>query len=329
MSKYAPSNDLEHELVGLIQTALRAISFDREAYDALALYTTARRGQGFLKLIREPLRPESLSRILGGLASFIREVTLVKESRTDSEQAVLDYMLGIERGKHGDWFGYDIDYVRNVLPGQLINTQHMALGQLRADVLKARSDFVSEVGELEGRINGHRDELKKLESGFNFVGLSHAFRQLLKTKAGERRRSFALTTFLGFAAVVIPFYVVFVWNTSLAEAVISTWSPVSVSRLVAALGAEVVVLYYFRIALRSYLLVQNQATNLELRVALCSFIEGYLDFADKAAKSNGTIAIAGFETLIFSALPASDERLPATLDGIEHIAKIVGGMKRG
>ena len=97
--------------------------------------------------------------------------------------------------------------------------------------------------------------------------------------------------------------------------------------MIALLGVEVVVLYFFRIALKSYLLARSQETNLQLRLALCSFIEGYLDFSAKASSRKADVGLQSFEALIFGNLPYDDPSLPATLDGIEQIAKILQSVK--
>lgn len=259
------------------------------------------------------------------LASFIREATLVRNTRSSSEQVVLDHFLGVDRSSEaGDWFGYSVDYVRNVLPANLFERKRSEIGQLRADLAKEREDALREAEELQARIQGHTETLRKLESGFNFVGLSHAFQSLLAKKMGDARGARNLVVLLAVMLVALP--MLLLWSGGIL--ISKEWTPVEVSRLVAVLGMEIVVLYFFRVALRSYLLLRNQVTSLELRLALCQFIEGYIDFAGRAKASKSVDAVSGFEALIFSSLPVDDGSVPATLDGVEQIAKIIESLRK-
>lgn len=329
LEKYSPPSEDARRIVALVEVALKAIIFNREEYDFLAQYTAARHGERFIDLIKDELNEEMLSRTLGLLGSFIREASLIRESRSESEQVVLDYFLGVDRDSNFDsWHGYDIDFVKNVLPARLLENQRRGLGQLRTDLEKSRSDALEEAKELELRIDGYRDQLKKVASDYNFVGLSHAFENLLSIKRSERTTSFWAMILLGLSALSLPFYLIFIQKGSLLQdAANSGWSPLSVSKLAASIGGEIVIIYYFRIALSGYLLVRNQITNLQLRAALCSFIEGYLDFSDKSAKSGRASAITAFESVIFGSLPSDDSKLPATLEGVEHIAKIAQSLR--
>jgi len=326
---HSAKNELEAQLLGLIQVALKAITFNRDEYDSLVQYTVERGGKGVLSLFAMKFDAEVLRRILSALGGFIREATLVKESRSDSEQQVLDYFLGTERNDElGEWQGYDTDYIKNVLPFQLLRQQSLGLGQLRANIEKATADSLAQTNDLESRIAGYRQELKKLESEYNFVGLSDGFRKILSGKQAQKRWNFGFTIALGSVALAIPAYLLLLKPGSfLTDAINSGWSPIAVTRLVASLGAEVVVLYYFRISLKSFLLAQTQATNLQLRLTLCQFIESYLEFANMA-KNKSSGALQAFEGMIFGPLPSGDGALPATLDGLEQIAKIAQSLRK-
>lgn len=314
----------ERQVVALIGHALKAISFHREEYDSLVSYKTRESGESFLRLAQGELDSNSLARLLVHLGSFIREATLMRESRSETEQIVLDYYLGVDRETPaGEWIGYSVDYVKTVLTFRLFERKKAEIAQLSADLARDREDAISKASELEERIQGHLQALGKLESEFNFVGLSHAFQSLLQQKRSDLRKAGALVVFLSLVALAGPL-IMFSFGTGAG----ATWTPAAVTHLVAAVGIEIVLLYFFRIALRSLLLLRNQVTNLALRLALCQFIEGYVEFAEKASAAKNSGAFSGFEALIFGSLPSDDGNIPATLEGVEQAAKIIESLRK-
>lgn len=326
LEKFSPSSEEEREVARLLRAAVKAVTFNHEEYDALATYTPDRQGKAFLQIIQQPLDLAVMRRALLFLAGFIREVTLVRESRSDSEQFVLDYFLGTSSSpSEDDWGGYHQDFLRYVLPNKLFESNYRAIEKSRTDTKKLIEDTSSQASALEQRIAGYKAELKKLESEYNFVGLSHAFKGLLDRKLTDSRLGFAVVVLLGLAAIAVPFYATY--SNAFAQAMGSGWSPSAVAKLSALAGIEIVILYFFRVALSAYLLARSQVTNLQLRVALCTFIEGYLEFAAKAQAAKATTAIAGFESLIFGGLPAGDSALPATIDGLEQITKLISAAR--
>ena len=322
LGKFSPSNESEAHAAELVRVALKAVTFNREEYDALTPYTTARHGKGLLEVLKEPIDLQTLERASLFLASFVREASLVRESRSDSEQVVLDHYLG-KYNEGDEWAGYHEDYLRYVLPNKLFESIYKSIGQARADSEELIQATEARANELESRIEGYRAELKKLESEYNFVGLSHAFNGLLREKRREGLWSLVVLSFIAALAIAVPVSFLLSEVTFFGRVFSSGWSPSSVASLLAAIGLEIVVLYFLRIVLKTYLLTRTQVTNLQLRVALCTFIEGYLEFATKAQAAKSSAAIQGFEALTFSSLPAGDSTLPPTLEGIEQLIKLI------
>ncbi len=327
IEKFSPANDGELELVRLVKAAIKAVTFNREEYDYLTPYVSARQGRALLEVMGNPLEEDVLRRALMLLACFIREATLVRESRSDSEQVVLDHFLGVAN-QGDDWEGYHEDFLKTVLPNKLFENNFKSIDRATSDSKKLVQETADKADELVARIEGYRAELKKLDSEYNFVGLSHAFKELLTQKSSEASRSFYVTVFLGAVAVAMPaLYLIGVSANLLPGLVGGDWAVSAVAQLLAVVGIELILLYFFRIALKSYLLARSQVTNLQLRVSLCSFIEGYLDFGAKAQASKAAAAIQGFESLIFSTLPSDDPTLPATLDGLDQITNLVRAIR--
>jgi hypothetical protein len=82
----------------------------------------------------------------------------------------------------------------------------------------------------------------------------------------------------------------------------------------------VVFLFYFlRVALGDMKSIQSQILQIELRMTLCQFIQNYAE-QSKALKEQNKEGFEKFESLIFSSIVSSDEKIPATFDGVEQLA---------
>ena len=88
-------------------------------------------------------------------------------------------------------------------------------------------------------------------------------------------------------------------------------------------SVEVLVLYGFRLLYQQYLFVKSELLQLNLRYSLCAFIESYMEFK----KNNKDNTVDLFEQLIFSNIISDEKKVPATVDGLESIAKIIESIK--
>lgn len=66
--------------------------------------------------------------------------------------------------------------------------------------------------------------------------------------------------------------------------------------------------------------------QLELRMTLCQFIQSYAE-KSKELKVVNKEGFEKFENLIFSSIVSSDEKIPSTFDGMEHITNFVKNFK--
>jgi hypothetical protein len=89
---------------------------------------------------------------------------------------------------------------------------------------------------------------------------------------------------------------------------------------------ELLMLYFFRIALLNYRSAKAQSLQLDLRIHLCRFIQNYATEAN-GMRTAAEKSLEKFETLIFSGIAANEETLPTTFDGLDHLAKLVKSIK--
>ena len=62
--------------------------------------------------------------------------------------------------------------------------------------------------------------------------------------------------------------------------------------------------------------------QLELRMTLCQFIQSYAE-KSKELKGYNKEGFEKFENLIFSSIVSSDEKIPSTFDGMEHVPSLL------
>ena len=68
--------------------------------------------------------------------------------------------------------------------------------------------------------------------------------------------------------------------------------------------------------------IKSQIMQLELRMTLCQFIQNYAE-KSKELKELNKEGFEKFESLIFSTIVSSDDKIPNTLDGIESLTNLV------
>ena len=92
------------------------------------------------------------------------------------------------------------------------------------------------------------------------------------------------------------------------------------------IALEVILLYFFRVVLSQFRSVKGQLLQLDLRVALCQFIQSYAEYSASIKAQDGN-ALAKFEALIFSGLVTDESGIPSTFDGAEQIANLIRSVR--
>lgn len=195
------------------------------------------------------------------------------------------------------------------------------ISQYEMTVSERTNLLTTKLNEAEERLKGYQELAKNLESHFNFAAISEAFKKLGQQK---RKELWIANTILAAAglAVLTPllfsFYsstihfggLHFVFNATLEQ----IWP-----RMLAVLPIELILIYFFRIALKSQLSLKAQLLQLQLRYSLCAFIEGYAEFTKKLENTK----LEKFEALIFSGLSPDPDNVPSTFDGMDQLVGLV------
>ncbi|MCF4987478.1 hypothetical protein, partial [Pseudomonas syringae] len=136
-----------------------------------------------------------------------------------------------------------------------------------------RNQYEAELKSREERVVELKSKLDTYKTAFNFVGLYDGFKSLRNKKGREALWGSFCLLLLGLvmlAPFLAKFYSAF---HSLPILQMDTAFYVSL------FGFELLLAYFFRVALQGYKSVTAQLIQIDLRMTLCQFIQDYADYA--------------------------------------------------
>lgn len=192
------------------------------------------------------------------------------------------------------------------------------------EAAKLKSDWDSELNQRRLHVDSIKQGLKDATSSYNFVGLVDGFRHLAKIKITERRVAFWSLIMLAFLMVLPPAsqvgYVLSHVDT------IESKKGLLIYTLPTILTIEVILIYFFRVVLAQFRSVKAQVLQLDLRIALCQFVQSYAEYSTKIKKDDPTV-LSKFEAVVFSSLVPDSEGIPSTFDGAEQLANLIKSIR--
>lgn len=173
-------------------------------------------------------------------------------------------------------------------------------------------------------VNALKDKLEEYKTAFNFVGLYKGFNNLSTEKNVEKNWALGFLIGLGLLALtpVGTEIYLFLFQTQLFK----SNANILIYSILPIVTIQIILVYFFRVALFNFKSIKAQLLQIELRKTLCQFIQSYTSYA-KEMKESDKVSLEKFENLIFSGLISNEENLPSTFDGLEQIGKIVQSIK--
>lgn len=178
--------------------------------------------------------------------------------------------------------------------------------------------------QRENNVENLSESLKKYETAFNFVGLYKGFDDLHKSKITEYRWSLGFTVTLGFLTIFPLSHRIYTHKP--LENIETNWIPYF-ANLIPYIAVTFLILYFFRINYRVMDNIKSQILQIELRKTLCQFVQDYTEFSSDAAKKSPE-TLKKFESVIFSNIVTTPEKIPSTFDGIESITNLISLAKK-
>lgn len=166
-----------------------------------------------------------------------------------------------------------------------------------------------EIKELEGRV-------QDLKSEYNFVGLSSGFNKIKEKKELELRNIEVNYKNLFGCIFIVPVII------TVLHLVTPAVFPKDLTVLFLALPfltIEMALIYFFRLSYLEAKSIRTQLVQIDLRLSLCSFIDGYVEYRKKN-NVNIDKVLEIFDSLIFSPIQTNENNIPSMFDGIEAIA---------
>ncbi|RRZ95823.1 hypothetical protein [Erwinia sp. 198] len=260
---------------------------------------------------------------------FIEEYLSEPEEFSPDYQKIRDFAReNIDKFSSGarEQVRYALQDMTTSLFKQLINGDEINL--LRDYVSAKReaeqliTDWNKDLKERQDAVENLRKTLKEQKDAYNFVGLYKGFESLGNAKNNQ----------LGWARAVLIALGVILPTVILMESLYFFFpgrklsGPYDLVGFLPAISLMVILIYYFRVALSNYNSIRSQIMQIELRKSLCQFIQSYAEYSF-TIKSKDSNLLNKFEDVIFSNIMASEDKVPSTFDGIEHLASLIGSFK--
>lgn len=184
-----------------------------------------------------------------------------------------------------------------------------------------RESAEKSITDRETRVNALAEKLETYETAFNFVGLYAGFKSLKTSKVSERRWNFFFLLVLG-AMLLFPVIIKFssVFNGSVK-------AEPDLIGLAALAGLELLLLYFFRVALQNFRSIKAQLLQIDLRMTLCQFVQSYAEYS-KGAPDGSKGLLERFEQVVFSGIVNDESAIPSTFDGLDKLAELVGKIRK-
>lgn len=183
---------------------------------------------------------------------------------------------------------------------------------------KSLSDKEAEVTRLEKSLESYKD-------AFNFVGIFEGFNKLHVKKENELWWSR-----IGLALIGCVIFGTFAYELHSIKSIIQISKVIDIPTLLAITIPFTLLifllLYFFKIILQTMRSVQSQLLQLDLRMTLCRFIQSYAEYAAEL-KAKHPEGFEKFESVIFSPLVSSDDKIPNTFDGLDQLSSVVNIVK--
>jgi hypothetical protein len=189
---------------------------------------------------------------------------------------------------------------------------------------KLKADWDAELDQRRLHVESLKQGLKEATSSYNFVGLVDGFRHLAAAKIQERRIAFWSLIALALVMMSPPVLQISYVLTHVDS--IESRKGLLLYTLPTILAVEVIIIYFFRVVLAQFRSVKAQVLQIDLRIALCQFVQSYAEYSMKIKKDDPNV-LAKFEAVVFSSLVPESEGIPSTFDGTEQIANLVKSIR--
>lgn len=272
---------------------------------------------------------------LAVLYRFVVEFDLSIKNEMSMELKLFQSYIRDNLNKFESEESMHITYARQEMCVSILKTllNHDAIGNLK-NVSAYSTQIDQKIQLWDASLNTHektvlafQNSLESHKTAFNFVGLYDGFNNLAVVK---KKELFSLRVIMCiFGLLLIAPLVAELYYLIAHQETLSSINPYFLGgTALITLSLTLLLMYFFRLVVRSTDACKAQLLQVELRKTLCRFIQSYATYS-KDIKDKNPESLAKFESLIFSGIVSSDEKLPSTFDGIDQMANFVKAMRKG
>ncbi|EMM8813169.1 MULTISPECIES: hypothetical protein [Klebsiella] len=196
----------------------------------------------------------------------------------------------------------------------------ISTAQNEAEQLKEKIEtLVNNADSSIKSLQEYDEKLKQYKSEYNFVLLSKAFSNLLKTKKAEYVTNHRSVIIFSSWLIATPLFALLnhIYNFFPVEFNLNAlfyYLPI--------LSLELLFFYFMRLYYIEGKAIKAQLLQIEQRLSLCEFIHDYVETKNNSGAEKESWSL--FEKLIFSPIQVSSENIPSLLDGASSIAELAG-----
>ena len=195
-----------------------------------------------------------------------------------------------------------------------VDNPQLLYNKMYKELATKNNEIQNTLNEYQTKADNLADFIAKQQSNLNFVGLGNAFKQLTDGKEKNKKAIIWGLGILFLLLIAIPITI---------AVILAKQEAPNFYICIPATTIEILFLYAFRLLYQQYLFVKSELLQISLRYNLCAFIESYMEFK----KDNKDNTVDLFEQLIFSNIISDEKKVPATVDGLDGIAKIIETLK--
>lgn len=196
----------------------------------------------------------------------------------------------------------------------------ISTAQNEAEQLKEKIEtLVNNADSSIKSLQEYDEKLKQYKSEYNFVLLSKAFSNLLKTKKSEYATNHKNITIFSMWLIATPLLTLLnhIFNIYPVEFNLN-----ALFYFLPILSLELLFFYFMRLYYIEGKSIKAQLLQIEQRLSLCEFIHDYVETKNNSGAEKESWSL--FEKLIFSPIQVSSENIPSLLDGASSIAELAG-----
>ncbi|WP_417797442.1 hypothetical protein [Terasakiella pusilla] len=343
--RYLPSGE-EYPNTRLLREYFNEISIDPELFEQNAKLIIEWKGRTFLSFVLGDVSSENIEAVLS-FFGFVAHENYLRMGRTKSHAAreLIELFdehnenISIEKRR-------ELSRTLRQLTLEIAKESYVAAEQKQKDtensIQAAKTEIEKdlkltlqnteeEANQLSTKIEGwkeyleaHQAKLNDVKSNYNFVGLSKGFHDIEGKKRQGRRWLLGFLIAMGAITVAVPIFSI-LDHLDLGTDAKTSWTLEDALKIGPLLfSIEIICIYYFRILLKNYSSMSAQIVQLELRQALCAFIQSYVEYKKELGDN---VSIDKFEEMIFSGITMEPGQIPQTFDGLEKLAGALNALK--